>query len=159
MPIRMQVTETMKGLHHFVDPALGDATDRPLWFRIHWSGTPGRVLNPLSGGFMTYDAAGEILVAGLTDGPAPCLGTFSIDYIRKRKITYDLTFDAGDHAYRYVGEKTDVNLLRPLQLIKTHTTCYGTVTRDDGVVVSRSVIHFDPGDLLSLVTSFKLGAD
>jgi len=159
MAIRMQITETMKGLHHFVDPALGDATDRTQWFRIHWSGTPGRVLNPLSGGFLTYDAAGEMFVDGLTAEPVPCLGSFRIDYLRKRKLTYELTFDVGDHTFRYLGEKVNVNLLRPLQLVKTHTTCYGTLTRDDGVIVSRSVLHFDPDDLLSLVTSFKLATE
>ncbi len=158
MPLKLQVTETMTGLHHFVDPALGDATDRPLWFRIRWSGAPGAVLNPRSAEFLTFDASGQILVAGLTGGPARCHGTFRIDYFGKHRITYDLAFEAEERRYRYFGEKLDVNLLRPLQLIKTHTTCYGTVTRDDGAIVSRSVTHFEPAEIVPFVTSFKLVA-
>ena len=32
--MRLRITETMRGVHHFVDPELGEATDQPFYFKI-----------------------------------------------------------------------------------------------------------------------------
>jgi hypothetical protein len=156
MVLKIRITETMRGQHHFVDPELGEPLDRSLHFRIDWSGEPKTALNPLDSGFMTFDAAGVIDVEGLTKGEIPCAGSLRVDYFRGRTITYELDFEANGDRFRYVGQKVGVNLLRPVELIKTHTTCYGTITREDGRIVSKSVTHFEPDELVPFVASFRV---
>jgi hypothetical protein len=154
--MRLRISETMRGSHHFVDSALGEATDRGFHFIIDWGGAPLEVLNPFSSRFMSFDTEGVIFVEGLTDGEVPCTGKLTLDYIRSRSLTYELDFDAGDERYHYTGRKVDVDLRRPLMLVKTHTTCYGMLRRDDGSIVSRSVVHFEPEELLPFVRSVRL---
>jgi len=155
MALDIQLTETMRGLHHFTDPDLGEARDRRMWFTIDWRGAPSAVLNPLSRTFMVFDAAGVMYVEGLTEPEVECEGTLAVDYFRTQTIKYDLAFDVEGVRYRYKGEKVEVNLARPLELIKTHTTCYGSTTRD-GRIISRSVTHFDLRTAVPFVTSFRL---
>jgi hypothetical protein len=152
MGLSFQMTECMRGAHHFVDPALGDASDRALYFRIRWSGALAAVLNPLSPEFLRYQAQGVISVDGLTPGEVPCNGTLAVDYLREHKITYTLAFDR----WRFVGEKVDVRLTRPVMLIKTHTTCYGRIEDEHGKIVSRSVVHFEPEDALGFLASTRV---
>ena len=98
-----------------------------------------------------------IFVSGLTAGETPCQGTLRLDYIHSKSLRYELEFEVDGTAYRYVGEKVDVNLLKPLFLVKTHTTCYGSITRDDdGAIVSRSVVHFEPHLALPFLFSFRI---
>ena len=59
--------------------------------------------------------------------------------------------------HHFVGEKVDVNPLNPIMLVKTHTTCYGTLTDATGAIVSRSVTHFEPSTIVPFLTSFRLG--
>lgn len=155
--LQFRATELMTGQHHFVDPALGAPSDQPCHFRLTWGGPASQMLNPLRRAAIRYDAAGTIHFAGLTAGDVPCRGTIAIDYARAHQIDYDLAFDVGGTHYRFHGEKTGVNPLRPIELVKTHTTCYGTLATADGRVVSRSVIHFLPETLSSFVKSFRLG--
>lgn len=152
MGLSFQMTECMRGTHHFVDPARGDASDRSLYFRIRWSGQLASVLNPLSSEFLRYAAEGVILVEGLTSGEVPCNGTLVLDYVREHKITYALQFDH----YRFIGEKVDVRLTRPVMLIKTHTTCYGRIEDEQGKIISRSVVHFEPEDALGFLASTRV---
>jgi len=153
--MRIRITETMKGVHHFVVPDLGEATDQQFYFKIDWGGTPLEVLNPLSSQFLVFDADGVIDMEGLTDGAIPCTGRLTLDYFGTQSLRYELDFEVGEDTYHYVGEKVDVDLRRPLLLVKTHTTCYGTTRRDDGTIVSRSVVHFEPEAILPFVRSAK----
>lgn len=156
MSIAFAITETMRGVHHFVDPARGPAVDRPFHFRIDWGAPITSSLNPLSGRFMRYEAEGELFADGLTPRIVACRGALAIDYLAEHTITYELDFEAEGKPWHFVGQKTDVRLLRPLQLIKTHTTCYGTITDDTGTIVSRSVVHFPPETTLPFLRSFRL---
>jgi hypothetical protein len=156
IPRGFSITETMKGDHHFVDPTLGSATDRLFYFRLDWGGAIADSFNPGSEDFLAFEASGVIFVSGLTPGEVPCSGTLHIDYLRSRTLRYELDFEVEGEPYRYVGEKVDVNLLNPLLLVKTHTTCYGTLTRGDGSIVSRSVAHFEPRSTLPFLMSFRL---
>lgn len=153
---KVRVTETMRGDHHFVDPELGEPSDRDFWFRIDWSGDPLRSFNPASARFMSFEAVGVIDVAGLTEGETHCEGQLRVDYVKDRTIVYELDFQAKGRAYHYTGRKVDVDLTRPVELVKTHTTCYGTIIRDDGRIVSKSVAHFVPEELLPFITSLRM---
>lgn len=156
IPRGFSMTETMKGDHHFVDPALGSAADRLFYFRLDWGGAFAEAFNPGSGEFLTFEATGVIFVSGLTAGEVPCTGTLKLDYLRSKTLRYELDFEVEGEPYHYVGEKVDVNLLNPLLLIKTHTTCYGTLTRGDGAIVSRSVAHFEPRSTLPFLMSLRV---
>jgi hypothetical protein len=156
MTLAFSVTETMRGVHHFVDPARGPAVDRPLHFRIDWGAPIRTALNPLSGQFMSHRAAGELFAEGLTPHPVACSGTLVVDYFRRHTITYDLDFSCEGERFNFLGEKVDVWLRRPLQLVKTHTTCYGTITNGAGAIVSRSVLHFPPETMRSFLLSLRL---
>ena len=156
MTLAFSVTETMRGLHHFVDPSLGPPDERPMYFRIDWGAPIGSALNPLSDGFMRHQATGTLFAEGLTPEPVPCTGALAVDYLRDHTITYDLGFSCAGAPYRYVGRKTDVYLRHPLQLIKTHTTCYGAITDAQGRTLSRSVLHFPPETALPFLMSFRL---
>jgi len=156
MSVRFTFTETMTGLHHFVDPKRGDANDRRFYFRLEWGPRDLSQLSPFGHNFLTFEAEGVIFVDGLTDGEVPCTGSLAIDYFGRRTITYALEFEVKGERFRFVGEKVDVNLLNPLMLIKTHTTCYGTLLDETGTIVSRSVAHFEPSSLISFLTSFRL---
>jgi hypothetical protein len=157
MPLSFSMTETMSGLHHFVDPARGDAYDRRFYFRLDWGARRAAQLNPLAPEFLELEARGYLFCEGLTDGEAPCAGMLKLDYLGRHTITYVLDFEVAGASYHFVGEKIDVDLRRPLQLIKTHTTCYGTLTDAAGKVVSRSVTHFEPETLLPFLASFRIG--
>ena len=157
MSLGFAVTETMRGVHHFVDPVRGPAIDRRFHFRIDWGAPLRTSCNPRSGRFMRYEAEGELFAEGLTKHIVACRGTLAIDYFKEHSIVYELLFEAEGQTLRYEGRKTDVRLSRPLQLIKTHTTCYGSITDGSGVIISRSVVHFPPETTLSFVRSIRLG--
>ncbi len=154
--MKLKITETMRGTHHFVDPELGEATDRLFYFTIDWGGSPLEVLNPISSRFLLFEAEGVILVEGLTPAEAPCRGTLTLDYFGGQRLRYELDFEVEGENYFYVGEKVDVDLRKPLLLIKTHTTCYGTLRRGDGTIVSKSVAHFEPEAILPFIKSVRL---
>ena len=157
MPLSFTITETMSGLHHFVDPARGDANDRRFYFRLDWGARRPEQLNPFGDRFLVFEADGYVLVDGLTAGEVPCTGTLALDYFGRHTITYTLDFEVDGEPYHFVGEKVDVNPLRPVMLVKTHTTCYGTLTDATGTIVSRSVTHFEPSAIVPFLTSFRLG--
>ncbi|MBI4950494.1 MAG: hypothetical protein HY908_00530 [Myxococcales bacterium] len=154
--LHLRATEVMSGQHHFVDPALGAAGDQACYFRLTWGGPATEILKPLRRAPMRYAAEGIIYFAGLTADDTPCRGTISIDYARDHKIVYELDLEVAGASYRFHGEKVDVRPWRPLELAKTHTTCYGTLCAADGRIVSRSVVHFLPASLPAFVRSFRL---
>lgn len=158
MKIRFVMKEIMRGVHHFVDPALGSAEEADLYFRIKWGQKLLPYLNPVSGTFFKANAHGVIFVEGLTEGEVDCSGTLELRYLAEQKLRYTLDFVVDGEPYRYVGEKRDVKLWEPIFLIKTHTTCYGRITDSTGRIISRSVIHFGmgPKSLLAFSTSFRV---
>ncbi len=156
MSVAFAISETMRGVHHFVDPTRGTAEDRLLYFHARWGAPIAASLNPLSAAFMRYEAKGDIFVQDLTSACSTCRGTIAIDYLRTFTIAYELEFEADGKVYRYAGKKTDVRLTRPLQLIKTHTTCYGKITNATNKIISRSVVHFPPETAVDVIRSFRL---
>ena len=149
-----RMDELMAGTHRFTDGA-GPEGEHPFSFTISW-GPDGLVdyFNPLSDGFMVNRALGTISIGGFCED-APCNGSLALRYFQEGKIRYTLDFQGPDGtAYQYVGEKRDI---RPWNLHRTHTTCYGTVTeRDTGRVISESVVYFDFGQMLPFMRSFRL---
>ena len=153
MALRFNISETMAGTHHFVDPARDPGKDREIYFRIRW-GAP-------IGGFVASrvkesDCEGFVSVAGLTDGEVPCSGKLSLDYFGEHKLVYELDFEVAGARHHLHAEKVGVELRRPFELAKTHTTAYGTLTDAQGNVVSRSVLHFSPQDLGRFAMSLRL---
>lgn len=153
MALVFSISETMNGLHHFVDPALGPATDQKAFLRLQWGGPLRHAINPLD---LHFDAHGHLYFAGLTSDEVPCQGSITLDYLHQHVVRYELDFSVEGQPYRYIGEKTDVRLRHPLLLTKTHTTCYGTVCNHAGTIVSRSVLHFDLLSMPAFVTSLRV---
>ena len=153
-----QITETMRGVHHFVNPSQGTAEDHDFYFTIDWRSSLFRAFNPLGPAFMVFEAKGVIFVDGLTPGEVPCEGVLKVDYILSKTIRYTLDFEIGGKRFQYVGEKIDVDLSQPWLLVKTHTTCYGKIVGEKGDVISRSVAHFEPQTMVPFLTSFRWGA-
>jgi hypothetical protein len=155
MAVRFDVHETMAGTHHFVDASRDQGKDREIYFRLRWGGA---LLAFLASRVKATDAEGIVFVGGLTDSEVPCAGTLRLDYFGEHNITYDLDFDVAGARYHLYAEKTGVLLHRPLELAKTHTTAYGTLTDARGEIVSRSVLHFDPQDLARFAGSVRVHA-
>jgi hypothetical protein len=156
MTLSFTITETMSGVHHFVAPSQGDASDRAFYFRLDWGAERASQLNPWSPDFLEFPAQGVIFVEGLTSAEVPCQGTLKLDYFRSQTLTYTLDFEVAGKRHHFVGQKRKVNLANPLMLAKTHTTCYGTLTDAGGRIVSRSITHFEPETLPAFLSSFRL---
>jgi hypothetical protein len=158
MALGFETEEIMRGTHHFVDPSYGSPHEMPMHFRIDWGQTFDRFLNPGSAGFFRADATGVISVTGLTDGEVPAKGSLELRYLTENTLRYDLEFNAHGEPFRYVGQKRDVKLWKPWLLPKTHTTCYGWISDEQGSIISRSVVHFllDFATLTHFITSFRL---
>ena len=77
-------------------------------------------------------------------------------YFQEGKIRYTIDFHGPDgKAYQYVGEKRDI---RPWNLHRTHTTCYGTVTDlVSGQDISKSIVYFKFNTLPAFLGSVRLG--
>lgn len=156
MALRFDISETMAGTHHFVDAAREPGKDREMYFRIRW-GAP--IASFVTSRVKTSDADGTIFVGGLTDGEVPCRGTLSLDYVDEKKLAYELDFEVAGAPYHLSAAKVGVELARPLELAKTHTTAYGVVTDAKGTIVSRSILHFDPENLFRFARSLRLRRD
>ena len=147
--------EVMTGTHHFVNQA-GPEGEHPMSFRVTW-GTRhvASYFNPFNPGFMSNWLEGTVTVGGLVTD-APCRGTLDLAYFTEAKIRYTFDFkDKKGTPYRYVGEKVN---LRPWNLHKTHTTCYGTITNlKTNKEVSKSIVYFKFETIPEFMTSFRLG--
>ena len=147
--------EVMTGTHHFVNKS-GPAGEHPMSFRVSW-GTRhlASYINPFNPGFMSNWLEGTVTVGGLVTD-APCRGTLDLAYFTEAKIRY--TFDFQDDQgtpYRYIGEKVN---LRPWNLHKTHTTCYGTIVNlKNNKEVSKSIVYFKFETTPEFMASFRLG--
>lgn len=146
--------EVMQGTHHFVNDA-GPPGEHPLIFRVTWGARHlGPWLNPFGSNFMQNFLEGTVTAGGLVED-APCSGTLHLLYFTESKIRYTFDFKSGDgRPLRYVGEKVDI---RPWNLHRTHTTCYGTITDlEADRAVSKSIVYFDLKSMPSFAASFRL---
>ena len=146
-----KVDEVMVGTHRIV----GQDHDRPMHFAITWGAASILdYLNPFSAGFLLAEARGVITADGIVRR-ADCAGTLRLLYFTGGKIRYELdSTDLEGRAYRYVGEKVNI---RPWNLHKSHTTCYGTITElASGEVVSESVVYFPLRELAAFLASVRL---
>lgn len=148
--IGFKMNEIMVGTHRFE----GSDEELPMLFHLTWGHRSLRAYcSPFSPDFLRADAKGIITVGGLVH-KAECEGSLHLLYFTEQKVRYELAFEDGQgKAYRYVGEKVDI---RPWNLHKSHTTCYGTITEcGTGKVVSRSVVHFPLSELLTFLKSHR----
>jgi hypothetical protein len=157
--VGFRVDERMSGTHRFLtdyEPGKVSAgTELPLAFSATW-GHPRleQFLNPLGPEFCFNVMEGRVTAGGLCM-EAPMKGTLELRYFKDASIRYTFEFAAHDSRFRYVGEKRN---LRPWNLHRTHTTCYGTITDlATGEVLSDSVVYFDLKLLPSLAASLRLG--
>jgi hypothetical protein len=146
--------EVMTGTHEF-EPGFGERGAKFMEFRVVWG--PRHVsefANPLGGKFMYTDLSGTVTVEGLCQD-APCDGSLELLYFTEGKIRYTFAFEADGKEYLFIGEKTDI---RPWNLHRTHTTCYGTLSeRNSGRLVSKSVTYFRFRTVPAFVASLRLG--
>ena len=111
-------------------------------------------LNPLKMSFMSNFVEGTVSVGGLVQN-ARCRGTLDLRYFSEAKIRYNFTFkDDQGRALRYIGEKVNI---RPWNLHRTHTTCYGTITDlGTGQELSKSILYFELQTMPAFLSSFRL---
>jgi hypothetical protein len=158
MSLAFRMTETMSGLHCFVDPALGAPDERRWSFRVRWGSALGTAAwRGLRGKPIENAFTGDVTIDGLTHGEVPCEGTLTLDY-RAGLLTYTLSFDVDGRRHTLVAEKREVDLTKPFELSKTHTTAYGVLRDDTGRVLSRGVLHFRPETLGAFLRSFRVVA-
>jgi hypothetical protein len=151
--VGFKMDEVMTGTHRFVGGA-GPAGEFPMEFKVTWgTKNAGKWFNPLGPEFMLNDLAGTVTVGGLCEN-APCTGRLELRYFQEGKIRYVFDFVANGKNYHFVGEKRNI---RPWNLHKTHTTCYGMLTEaDTGKVISESITYFKLNTAIPFVASFRL---
>jgi hypothetical protein len=148
-----RIHEVMSGTHEFVGKA-GPKGEFPFSFELDW-GTDNLLefLNPFSGQSFTAKAEGVVRMGEFVD-EAPCSGTLEFCYFTEAKIRYRFTFTVGGNTYEYIGEKVEI---RPWNLHRTHTTCYGVVYDvKQGKEISRSITYFDVAALPAFLSSFRI---
>jgi hypothetical protein len=149
-----RVRERMDGVHEFAARE-GPAGEFPFSLHLGWG--PERFfdfLNPMARDtFLTAESRGVIRAGGLVE-EADCQGTLEFRYVPEAKIRYRLYFSVGKSDYEYIGEKTG---LRPWNLVRTHTTCYGVLYElGSGKEISRSLLRFRLSTLPSMIHSFTV---
>ncbi len=152
------MTETMKGTHRFVRdfPPTGvrAGAEHPLHFEVTW-GSPGaeRFFNPLSGEFCKAELEGRVTAGGLCQ-ETPVQGTLELGYLKDATLRYAFEFAAHGQRFEYRGEKRGI---RPWNLHRTHTTCYGAITAlESGALLSESVVYFEISQLPRFLASLKI---
>lgn len=99
--------------------------------------------------------SGEVKITGVVTAPpfaerSPLEGTMVISPLRKRRITYDFSFqDPSGTPCRFMGQK-DISFFRPLASM-THME--GTILRNEKTIASGE-LRFELGDLAEFVTSW-----
>ena len=154
--------EVMTGTHHFenVDVFVHHyAKELPMEFRGTWGSDNlvGFLQNLLTASPAIAELKGVVDIDGLCEA-APMQGTLELRYLVDATIKYEFFFSVGDDEYRYVGQKLN---LRPWNLHKTHTTCYGILMKRDpnGCTwepISKSVTYFRLSTALAFLKSFRL---
>ena len=155
--IGFRMTEEMSGTHRYSrDYAPGNVdagVELPLEVKITW-GSPKmeEFLNPSHGRFLCADLEGSISAGGLCT-QAPIKGTLELRYFKDATLRYCFYFLAHERQFRYLGEKREI---RPWNVHRTHTTCYGTITEvASNEILSESVIYFNLQDLPRFLGSFR----
>lgn len=146
--------EVMVGSHHFVNEA-GPQGEHPMSFEVSWgSRRMLPYLNPLNPRFLSNFLEGTVSVGGLVER-ARCRGTLDLRYFTEAAIRYNFTFkDDQGRALRYIGEKVNI---RPWNLHRTHTTCYGTITDlNTNQEISKSILYFELQTLPAFLASFRM---
>ncbi len=153
------IDEQMSGQHRFTRdfPPAGAALgqEAPLSFAVTW-GHPRleRFLNPLGGDFLFAVMRGTVDAGGLA-ARAPLKGALELRYFQDATVRYTFEFDALGRPFRYVGEKRGI---RPWNLHRTHTECYGTLTDlTTAEVISESLVRFDLKRLPCFLASLRPG--
>jgi hypothetical protein len=152
------IEEQMSGTHRFRhDLAVTQTTagaERPLSFTARWGHRHAKdYLTPTSHEFLCADLEGEITAGGLCER-APIIGTLELRYLKDATVRYRFEFTAHDQRWRYDGEKREI---RPWNLHRSHTTCYGTITEvSSGEVLSESVVYFELSQLPRFLASLRL---
>jgi hypothetical protein len=149
--VGFRMHEIMTGRHEFVGKA-GPRGEFPFSFELDW-GTDNLLtfVNPLSGQSYTAQARGVVRMGQFAD-EAPCEGTLEFCYFTEAKIRYRFRFSVKEKEYEYIGEKVGI---RPWNLHRTHTTCYGVVyDMEKGNEISRSITYFKFETLPAFLTSF-----
>lgn len=145
--------EIMTGTHEF-EPGQGEPGQKFMEFRGAWG--PKHItefLNPLGDKFFYNDLQGTVTIAGLCEN-VPMAGSLELLYFTEAKIRYTFTFEVNGLDYLYIGEKVDI---RPWNLHRTHTTCYGTLSeRDTGRIVSKSITYFRLASAPKFLLSLRL---
>ena len=143
--IGFNFNETMTGTHFL------NGTEGKFEFIVRWG--PDNIfnwLNVFSGKFLSQPLHGIITADGICE-EQECEGTLELKYW-KGKIRYTIFFTANDIPYKYVGEKRDI---RPWNLHRTHTTCYGILTNlKTNEVVSEPLTYFRLKTLPAFLLSF-----
>jgi hypothetical protein len=153
------MTERLVGTHTYSrDYPPGQVTagtELPLSLELTWGGRRvARFLNPLSEGFMRATLEGTITAGGLCRAAA-ARGALTLDYFKDASIRYEMEFEAGGALYRFHGVKRGI---RPWNLHKTHTTCYGTIVEvGSGVRLSDAVVFFPLSQLPRFIFSLRFG--
>jgi len=152
-PVGFEMDEVMTGTHRFEGGA-GPAGELELTFRVTW-GTASLwpYFDPRSPAFLSNCLRGTVTVGGLVEN-AVCAGKLDLRYFQEGKLRYTFDFvGTGGEPYHFVGEKVGI---RPWNLHRTHTTCYGVITDAAGQVVSRSVTYFRLSAIPAFLRSFRL---
>ncbi len=144
--------EEMVGYHEFV-PGEGDPGRRPFVFKVEWGHKSLLDVVGQMGSRTECYLAGRVSAAGLCDD-SPCEGRLILDYRGTHTIRYEFSFEANGQRLRYTGEKVNI---RPWNLPVSHTTCFGTILREeDRALISRGVAFFKLSKLGSFLASFRL---
>lgn len=148
-----QADEVMTGTHQF-EPEHGEAGEKFMEFRGSWGPKHlSEFINPLGGKFLYNDLHGYVDIEGLCEN-TPMTGSLELLYFTEAKIRYTFEFEVDGKEYLYIGEKRDI---RPWNLHRTHTTCYGTLSEKlTGRVVSRSITYFRLSTAPKFMLSFRL---
>jgi hypothetical protein len=144
--------EEMVGYHEFV-AGEGEPGRRPFIFRVNWGHES--LLNVVGKLGLSTECylKGTVTADGLCE-ESPCEGRLLLDYRGTHTIRYEFTFESHGQPLRYTGEKVNI---RPWNLPVSHTTCFGTITRErDGALISRGVAFFKLSKLPSFLASFRL---
>ena len=156
--VGFRINEEMKGTHRFLRDyppgRVAAGAELPFSFSVTWGHRElGRYLRPGSREFLCASMDGLVTAGGLCL-EAPLHGTLELRYFRDATIHYAFEFEAQGRRMRYDGEKRGI---RPWNLHRSHTTCFGTVTEAaTAEPLSDAVVHFDLGRLLPFVTGLRL---
>ena len=155
-----RVNEKMTGYHIFepgFDPDSENIKDIPYLMELNITWGPDNFwkwINPFNDEFMKQQLYGTITIDGI-DIEIQCKGILEIN-LREGFIRYNILFEHDDVRYNYICEK---NNIRPWNLHKTLTTCYGILhfrSFFGDILVSKSKLNFNIKNLPKFIKSFKI---